>query len=211
MPGSTPRSRATNQRALELPRGAATIKKHEKKEQQQQQQQQLSHQEYNSDDDTTTKAACPGAPGAPAWLTDPNPGRGHITSASPSQRGQKPSGRFCNLREAEPAHVSGRGVKLETGDGGETRQRRSTRAVYGHKAAVSHSLSFAGCSCKERRVCVAAVPRVCVSILADLVAILPTKIPPKMSKFSTAGHEHPHNPPLHLSFPTMIGPLAAHL
>lgn len=99
------------------PERSSNNKKHKKKEQQQ--QQQLSHQEYNSDDDTTTKAACPGAPGAPAWLTDPNPGRGHITSASPSHGGQKPSGRFYNLREAEPAHVSGRGVKLETGDGGE--------------------------------------------------------------------------------------------
>lgn len=83
-------------------------KKHQKKEQQQQQQQQQSHQEYNSDDDTTTKAACPGAAGAaPARLTDPNPGQGHITSVSPSHGGQKLSSRFCNLREAEPAFREG--------------------------------------------------------------------------------------------------------
>lgn len=129
-------------KSLQIPKRRSDNKKYKKKEQQQQQ----SHQDYNSDDDTTTKAAWPASPGAAA-LADRSKPRArphHISVYVP--RGQKPS--VYGLREAKPAHVSGRGVKLETGDGGE-QDKGAAGPFMVTRPTVSHSLSFAGCSCKE--------------------------------------------------------------
>lgn len=71
------------------------------------------------------------------------------------------------------------------------------------RLTIYYSLSFAGCSCKERRVCSSRAVCVCVSILADLVAILATKIPRKCQNFLLEVTDVPSTP--------HDWPLAAHL